>query len=301
MKIGFIGLGNIGSVMAKNLVKEGYALVIHDINRSAGEELLEMGAQWADTPMAVGQAGDTIITSLPGPPQIKAVMEGENGLLSGFSSKNTWIDMSTTDNHEVKRLSELAKEKGVPMLEAPVTGGLTLAKAGGITILVGGDKKVFEAQLPVLKVIGGKIVYIGPIGSASIAKVITNLLALGHLLLAGEAFMLGKAAGLDLSALFEGINASSGASYTIEKEIPLVFNGSYDVGFSMALTCKDLGLNMDLARKLGVPMELGALVEQIFIKAKAQYGDDANSTQAIKLLEDSIHSYIREPGWEDFR
>jgi 3-hydroxyisobutyrate dehydrogenase len=260
-----------------------------------------MGARWADSPKAVAQAGDTIITSLPGPPQVKAVMEGEKGALSGLSENKTWIDMSTTDNSEVKRLSKLAGEKGVSMLEAPVTGGLTLAKAGGITILVGGDKKVFDEHLPVLEVIGGKIIYIGPIGSASIAKVITNFLALGHLLLAGEAFMLGKAAGLNLATLFDGINASSGASYTIEKEIPLVFNGSYDVGFSMALTCKDLGLNMDLAKEHGVPLELGALVEQIFIKAKAQYGDDANSTQAIKLLEDSLKSYMRVPGWEDFR
>ena len=301
MKIGFIGLGNIGSVMAKNLAKDGYSLVIHDLKRTAGNALVEMGAVWADSPKSVAEAADTIITSLPGPPQVRAVIEGEQGVLAGLNAGKTWIDMSTTDADEVKRLSGLAEAKGVPMLEAPVTGGLTLAKAGGISIFVGGDKAVFKTQLPILQAIGGKIVYIGELGKASIAKVLSNLLALGHLLLAGEAFILGKEAGIDPVALFEGFNASSGASYTIEKEIPLVFNGSYDVGFSMALTCKDLGLTMDLARKHGVPLEIGALVEQLFIKAKAQYGEDANSTQGIKLLEDSINSYLRAPGFEDFR
>lgn len=301
MKIGYIGLGSIGSVMAKCLVKDGKKLLIHDLNRAAGDELIAMGAEWADTPKAVAEASDTIITSLPGPPQVRAVMEGEQGVLAGLSAGKTWIDMSTTDSDEVKRLSGLAEAKGVPMLEAPVTGGLTLAKAGGISIFVGGDKTVFDAQLPILQIIGGKIVYIGELGKASIAKVLSNLLALGHLLLAGEAFVLGKEAGIDPVALFDGFNASSGASYTIEKEIPLVFNGSYDVGFSMALTCKDLGLTMDLARKHNVPLELGALIEQLFIKAKVQYGDDAHSTKGVKLLEDSINSYLRAPGFEDFR
>ena len=301
MKIGFIGLGHIGGVMAKNLLKDGYDMIIHDLNRAAGEEMISEGAEWAETPKAIAEAADTIITSLPGPPQVRAVMEGEHGVLAGLSAGKTWIDMSTTDNDEVKRLGALAKAKGVPMLEAPVTGGLTLAKAGGISILVGGEKEVFDVQLPLLSVVGGKIVYIGPLGSASIAKVITNNLALGHLLLAGESFLLAKQAGIDLNAMFECVNASSGASYTIEKEIPLVFNGSYDVGFSMALTCKDLGLTMDLARKHGVPMELSAIVEQMVIRAKAQYGEDANSTQAVKILEDSVNSYLRAPGWDDFR
>ena len=172
-----------------------------------------------------------------------------------------------------------------------------VGKEGGITILVGGEKEVFEAQLPVLQVIGGKILHMGPLGSASVVKVITNLLALGHLILAGEAFMLGKKAGIDLTALFEGIKASSGNSYTIETELPLVYNGSYDVGFSLALACKDLGLAHELGRDHGVPLEIGGLIEQIFIRAKTQYGDDKNSTQAVKLLEDALNDYLRAAGY----
>jgi 3-hydroxyisobutyrate dehydrogenase len=205
--------------------------------------------------------------------------------------------MSTTSEMEIKRLGALAAKNGAAVLEAPVTGGLALAKEAGITILVGGEKEVFEAHLPVLQAIGGKILHMGPLGSASVVKVITNLLALGHLILAGEAFMLGKKAGIDLTALFEGVKASSGNSYTIETEVPLVYNGSYDVGFSLALACKDLGLACELGRKNGVPLELGGLIEQIFIRAKAQYGDDKNSTQAVKLLEDALNVYLRAPGY----
>lgn len=301
MKIGWIGLGSIGNVMASNLIKEGYHLIVHDLDRKTAEKLIASGAEWADTPQVLAGKADTVITSLPGPPQVKAVMESEQGVFAGIRSGSTWIDMSTTDAEEVQRLGKIAAEKGVSVLEAPLTGGVTLAKAGGITMLVGGEKDVFDSQLPMLCKIGGKVLLMGPLGSASIVKVITNLLALGHLIMAGEAFMLGNQAGIDPKALLEGIQASSGNSYTIDKEMPLVYNGSYDVGFSMALACKDLGLTMKHARKYGVPLELGALVEQIFLRAKKQYGASANSTQAVKLLEDVMNVYLRTSGYEDFR
>ena len=301
MIIGWIGLGNIGGVMASNLIKEGYRLIVHDLEYKAAEKLIAAGAEWADTPQALAAEADTIITSLPGPPQVRSVMESKQGVFSGIRAGATWIDMSTTDAEEVERLGKIAADKDVSVLEAPLTGGVTLARAGGITMLVGGEKDVFESQLPMLKKIGGTVLLMGPLGSASIVKVITNLLALGHLIMAGEAFMLGNQAGIDPKALLEGIQASSGNSYTIEKEMPLVYNGSYDVEFSMALACKDLGLTMKHARKYGVPLELGALVEQIFIRAKRMYGDAANSTQAVKLLEDTMNVYLRATGYEDFR
>jgi 3-hydroxyisobutyrate dehydrogenase len=299
--IGWVGLGNIGSVMAGHLLAAGYPLTVHDLRPQAAERLVAAGARWADTARDAAEGADIFFTSLPGPPQVRAVMEGEGDALSGLRAGCAWIDISTTHDKEVRRLGALAEGKGVAMLEAPVTGGLTLAKAGGMTILVGGPKEVFEAQLPVLEVIGGKILYMGPLGNASIVKVLSNLLALGHLVMAGEAFMLGKRAGIDPVALLEGIEASSGNSYTIEKEIPLVYNGSYDVGFSIALSCKDLGLTMDLARKYMVPLEIGSLVEQIFVRARARYGGEANSTEAVRLLEDDLKDYLRAEGYEDFR
>jgi 3-hydroxyisobutyrate dehydrogenase len=162
-----------------------------------------------------------------------------------------------------------------------------------VEVLASAEKEIFEAHLPMLQVIGGKILRMGPLGSASVVKVISNLLALGHMVLAGEAFMLGKRAGIDLAALFEGIMASSGRSRVIRNEMPLVYNGTYDVGFSLALACKDLGLVLEMARTNGVPLELGGLIEQIFIRAKTHYGDDANSTQVVKLIEDTLGDYLR--------
>lgn len=296
-KIGFIGLGNIGSVLAGHLIQAGYPLTVHDLRRETAGELLASGAEWADSPRAVSEVSDTVITSLPGPPQVKAVAEGENGLIAGLRCGCTWMDMSTTNTKEVQRLGKIAEEKGISCLEAPVTGGLALAKEGGITILTGGKKEVFDAHLDILQVMGGKVLYMGPLGSESVVKVISNLLALGHLILAGEAFLLGKRAGIELSALFDGIRASSGNSYTIETEMPLVFDGTYDVGFSLALACKDLNLAYQLGREFGVPLEMGSLIEQIFQRARLQYGDEINSTQAVKLLEDAVGDYLRADGY----
>ena len=157
MKIGWIGLGNIGGVMAANLIKEGYHLIVHDLEYKAAEKLIAAGAEWADTPQALAAEADTIITSLPGPPQVRSVMESKQGVFSGIRAGATWIDMSTTDAEEVERLGIIAAEKDVSVLEAPLTGGVTLARAGGITMLVGGEKDVFESQLPMLKKIGGTV------------------------------------------------------------------------------------------------------------------------------------------------
>jgi 3-hydroxyisobutyrate dehydrogenase len=220
-------------------------------------------------------------------------MEGDENLLSCLREGCTWIEMSTTDSAEIKRLGKIAADKKIHMLEAPVTGGLVLARKGGITILVGGDEHVFETHLPMLQTIGGRIIRTGPLGSANVVKVISNLLALGHMILAGEAFMLGKLAGIELDGLFDGIMSSSGQSRTIRNEMPLVFNGSYDVGFSLELACKDLKLVLDLAKQHELPIELGGLIEQIFIRAKKHYGKDANSTQVVKLLEDTMQQELR--------
>lgn len=295
MKIGFIGLGNIGSIMASNVLKAGYDLTVHDLRREAGEQLIASGAKWADSPREVAETCDTIITSLPGPPQVRTVMEDENGVFSGIRSGSTWIEMSTNDSNEVKRLGAIAEEKGAFALDAPLSGGREAAKAGKITIIVGGKKDVYEAHLPLLQAIGGKIFYLGPLGSGEVAKIVTNLLALGQLVFAGEAFMLGKKAGIDLAALFEATKASHGSSYTLELDFPEVLKGTYDDGFAIEMACKDLRLAVSLARQLSVPLKIGGLVEQLFIWAKAQYGPDVKTPQVVKSLEDAMNVYLRAP------
>ncbi len=209
----------------------------------------------------------------------------------------TWIDSSTNDVHELRRLAGLADAVGVQCLEAPVTGGLHLAAAGRVTVLVGGEEVVFGVHRRVFETIGERILYTGGLGSASTMKVITNMLALIHLVATGEALMLARRGGLDLGQSFEAIRASSGNSFVHETESQVILNGSYDIGFTLDLACKDLGFAHELGREHGVPLELAALVEQTFIRAREQYGGSAWSPMVVKLLEDALQTDLRAPGF----
>lgn len=299
LKLGFIGVGHLGAHLAGSLLRVGFPLTVYDLKREAAAGLLAAGAQWADSPKAVAEAADSVFTCLPSPAAVTAVVSGANGVLAGLRAGGTWIDMSTNDRHEIERLAGLAAEQGVACLEAPVTGGVHKAAAGEITVLVGGDTAVFEAHLPALEAMGGQVFHIGPLGSASVIKVITNMLAFVHLVAAGEALMLAKRGGLDLAQAFEVIKASSGNSFVHETESQLILNGSYNIGFTMDLACKDLYLAHQLGHEFGVPLEVAGLVEQIFRRARAQYGGQAWSTQVVKLLEDALQTDLRAPGFPE--
>jgi 3-hydroxyisobutyrate dehydrogenase len=296
-RLGFIGIGNLGVHLARNLLRAGFALTVHDLNASAAAGLIEAGAMWADSPRAVAEASDSVFTCLPSPRAVTTVVSGEAGILSGLAPGGTWIDMSTNDRHEILRLAALAAQQGVATLESPVTGGVHKAAAGAITVLAGGDPAVFEAHRPAMQAMGGKVFYMGPLGSASVIKVITNMLAFVHLVAAGEALMLAKRGGLDLAQSFEAIKASSGNSFVHETESQVILNGSYNIGFTMDLACKDLNFAMQLGREFAVPLELAGLVEQTFIRARASYGGDAWSSQVVKLLEDALRTDLRAPGF----
>jgi 3-hydroxyisobutyrate dehydrogenase len=296
-RFGFIGLGNLGVHLAGSLLRAGYGLTVFDLNRHAAEPLLSAGARWAESPRAVAMASDSVFTCLPSPAAVTAVVSGENGILTGFAPGTTWIDMSTNDRREILRLADLARAQGVGCLEAPVTGGVHKAASGEITVLVGGDAETYQAHLPAFEAMGGRVFYMGALGSAAVIKVITNMLAFIHLVAAGEALMLAKRGGLDLAQAFEAIKASSGNSFVHETESQLVLNGSYDIGFTMDLACKDLGFATHFGREFGVPLELAGLVEQMFIRARAQYGGGAWSTQVVKLLEDALGTDLRAPGF----
>jgi 3-hydroxyisobutyrate dehydrogenase len=296
-QIGFIGLGNLGFHLASSLVKAGFSLTVHDLNRDAAAPLLERGATWADSPAAVASRCETVMTCLPSPLAVTRVMTGELGILAGLRPGGTWIDCSTNDLHELKRLAGLAAVEGIQCLEAPVTGGVHKAASGDITVLVGGEKAVFDAHLPLFQAIGGEVFHMGPLGSASVIKVITNMLAFIHLVAAGEALMLAKRGGLDLAQAFHAIKASSGNSFVHETESQVILNGSYNINFTMDLACKDLHFAHELGRDFGVPLELAGLVEQTFIRARAQYGGSAWSSQVVKLLEDALGTDLRAPGF----
>ena len=297
MRYGFIGLGNLGRHLAASLLRGGFDLTVHDLNRDAAQALIQNGARWASSPKELAEAVDAVITCLPSPSASSTVLTADNGVLNGLRSGGTWIEMSTTDQNEIARISKLAAERGIATLEAPVTGGVHRAAAGEITVLVGGDRAVYEAHRAALQAMGGAIFYMGELGKACVIKVITNMLAFIHLVAAGEALMLAKRGGLDLAQAFAAIKASSGSSFVHETESQLILNGSYNIGFTMDLACKDLGFAYGFGREFGVPLELAGLTEQIFRRAREQYGGNAQSTQVVKLLEDALHTDLRAPGF----
>lgn len=297
MRYGFIGLGHLGFHLATSLLRSGFALTVHDRNRAAAEPLTAQGAFWAETPQAVAAGCDCVVTCLPSPAVSEVVLAGSDGILSGLKQGGTWIEMSTLGRDEILRLAKLAEAKGVSVLECPVTGGVHRAAEGEITVLVGGDRALFDLHRPALEAMGGQIFHMGPLGSAAVIKVITNMLAFIHLVAAGEALMLAKKGGLDLAQTFHAIRASSGNSFVHETESPLILNGSYDIGFTMDLACKDLGFAMGMSREFGVPLELARRAAEIFQHGRATYGGDAQSTQIVKLLEDALGADLRAPGF----
>ena len=297
MRYGFIGLGNLGTHLAASLVRADFEVTVSDLDGSRAQPLVDAGAKWAATPRAVAQTSDAVITCLPSPAAATAVVAGPDGVFEGLAPGGTWIEMSTTDIVELKRLAELAATRGIATLEAPVTGGVHRAASGRITVLVGGERSVFETHRPALEAMGGRILYMGPLGDAALIKVITNMLAFIHLLATGEALMLARRGGLDLAQAYEAIKASSGNSFVHETEGQLVLNGSYDIGFTMDLAAKDLGFAMAYGRELGVPLELAGLTEETFLRARAAYGGGAPSTQVVKLLEDALDTDLRAPGF----
>lgn len=297
MRYGFIGLGNLGQHLAASLLEAGFALTVTDLRREAAEALLAKGATWADSPRAVAEASDAVITCLPSPAAATAVLTGPDGVLEGLASGGAWIEMSTNDADEVQRIAELAAAKGIDTLEAPVTGGVHRAASGLITVLIGGDEAVFARHKSAFEAMGGEIFHMGPLGSAAVIKVITNMLAFIHLVSVGEALMLAKRGGLDLAQSFAAIRASSGNSFVHETEGQVILNGSYDIGFTLDLAAKDLHFATEMGRRFGVPLEVAGLVEQTFRRAQQQYGGDAWSPKVVKLLEDALGTELRAEGF----
>ncbi|PHP65626.1 3-hydroxyisobutyrate dehydrogenase [Zhengella mangrovi] len=297
MRIGFIGLGNVGAKLADNLLRNGHDLTVRDLDRSAGEPFLAQGARWADTPKAMIEACDVVITCLPSPQACAAVMEGEDGILAGIGPGRIWAEMSTTDAAEIVRLAALVDARGGSAIECPVSGGCHRAATGNISIFAGSDRETFERMLPLLKTLGRRILHTGPIGSASILKVMTNYLATANLLTVCEALTVMKAAGLDLATTYEAMVISSGTSFVAETEGQVILNGSRDIEFTMDLVLKDIGLFQSIADRHGVPLEISPLMIDIFRDGQRRYGARANSDDIIRRLEEATGLDISAPGF----
>jgi len=290
---GFVGLGELGGKLATNLAVAGFAVRVHDLDRGAAEAPLAAGAVWADSPAAAAKGADGLITCLPSPAASNAVLTAADGALAAMAPGTAWIEMSTTDAAEIRRLGALAADRGVGTLECPVTGGVYRAAKGEITVFVGGDAEVLESHRPALSAMCGPLFHLGPLGSASVLKVITNMLTFIDLVALGEALSLAAKAGLDLKQCYSAIRASSGNSVEFECYAPRVLEGSYDSGFTMALTLKDAGFVTALGRELGVPLKLSNLVEQHFVEAKGRYGADAWAPEVVRMMEEAIGMALR--------
>ena len=297
MKIGFIGLGNVGSKLAGSLLRNKFDLTVKDINKNLTENFKKKGAKVTDNAKELAEQTDLIITCLPSPEICAGVMESENGVIDGLSKNKIWLEMSTTDESEVKRLGKLVSNKEAFPLDGPVSGGCHRADTGNIAIFVGGDRKSFEKIMPVLTTMGRKILHTGELGSASILKVITNYLASVHLAALGEAWLIARKSNLNLNKTFKGIAASSGNSFVHETESQVILNGSYNINFTMDLVKKDMSLFDQLSKKFKTPLEISPFILDIFKDAEKKYGSRAWSSMVVKRLEDKFKINFRSPGF----
>jgi len=297
LRYGYVGLGHLGGHLAASLLKAGFAVAVHDLNPRLADRHIALGATWAESPREAGALSDAVITCLPSAKASETVLGGEDGILAGLKRGGAWIEMSTLGRDDILRLAGLAAQRGVATLECPVTGGVHNAASGEITVLVGGSEDLLRQHRAALQAMGGQIHHMGAIGDAAVTKVITNMLAFVHLVAAGEALMLARRGGLDLAKVFEAIRASSGNSFVHETESQLILSGSYDVGFTMDLALKDLGYAVAFGREFGVPLDLAGMTLQTFVRARAQYGGEAPSTQVVRLLEDALGTHLRAPGF----
>ena len=299
VSVGFIGLGNVGGKLAGSLLRNGIDLTVRDLDRDAAQPFLDGGAAWGESPKAMAEACDVVITCLPSPAASAAVMEADDGILAGLRPDSIWAEMSTTDEAEVKRLGAQVAAKGAAAVDCPVSGGCHRAATGNIAIFAGCDRPVFERMLPVLTVLGRRVLHTGQLGSASKLKVMTNYLATANLLTLCEALVTCKATGLDLNTTYEAIRISSGNSFVHETESQVILNGSRDINFTMDLVIKDISLFQELADRAGVPLEISPLMIDIFKDGAARYGDREWSPNIIRRLEEASGLDITAPGFPD--
>ena len=299
MKIGFIGLGNVGGKLASSLLRNKFDLTVRDLEKNLTNDFKNRGAKVSKTAKELAEQTDLIITCLPSPEVCAKVMESSEGVINGLSKNKIWLEMSTTDESEVKRLGKLVMDKKAIPLDGPVSGGCHKAATGNIAIFVGGERNSFEKILPILTIMGRKVLHTGELGTASILKVITNYLASVHLAALGEAWTVAKKSKLNLNKTYKGIAVSSGNSFVHETESQVILNGSYNINFTMDLVKKDMNLFNELSKKLNTPLEISPFVLDIFKDAQKKYGPRAWSSMVVKRLEDKFGLDFRSDGFPD--
>jgi 2-hydroxy-3-oxopropionate reductase len=264
-RVGFVGLGIMGKPMAKNLLKAEFPLVVFSRSKGPLEELVREGAISADSARGVAERAETIITMLPDSPEVREVILGKNGVVEGIKAGSVVIDMSSINPLVTQEISRTLEEKGVKMLDAPVSGGETGAIQGTLAIMVGGEKKVFEDCLEILKAMGKNIVHVGGIGAGGYVKLVNQIIVALNIASVGEAFSLGVKAGLDPQVIYQAIRGGLAGSQVLETKAPMIFGRNFKPGFKIKLHHKDLHNALSTAKDLGVPLPLSSFVQQIFV------------------------------------
>lgn len=297
MKIGFIGLGNVGAKLAGSLIRNGHEVTVRDLDKDAAAPLLDAGAAFGESPKSMAQENELMITCLPSPTASAAVLEADDGIIAGLSDGKIWAEMSTTDEAEVKRLGAKVRAAGASAVDCPVSGGCHRAATGNISIFAGCERDVFERLLPVLTTLGRRVLHTGELGTASTLKVMTNYLATANLLTLCEALTTCKAVGLDLATTYEAIKISSGTSFVHETESQVILNGSRDINFTMDLVLKDIGLFQKIAEDANVPLEISPLMIKIMEDGQKRFGPREWSPNIVKRLEEACGVEVLADGF----
>jgi 3-hydroxyisobutyrate dehydrogenase len=295
-RLGFIGTGNMGRHMARHLLEAGFRLTVHDARRPAAEQLEGAGARWAESPAELAEASDVVFTSLPGPPEVESVSLGDSGVLAHIPDGGTLVDLSTNSPTTIRRIAVVGAERGIAVLDAPVSGGVFGAETGRLAVMVGGERAAFDRCKPMFDAIGDHVVYCGTSGAGSATKLVNNMISLSLNILLGEALSLGVKAGVELETLVDVIQSSSGATWKLGANYPkFLFKGNFEPGFALDLGAKDLRLGTTLAKELGMPLDLANLVEQRFIEAQARGWGHLHSDVVVKLVEERTGVELRLP------
>ena len=297
MKVGFIGLGNAGGKLAGSLLRNGYDLTVRDLNNDLVNEFVERGANSGRSPKKMAEHCDVVITCLPSPKDCSEVMESKDGVLAGLSEGKIWLEMSTTDEAEIRRIGALVDAVGALPIDCPVSGGCHRADTGNISIFAGCTREAFELALPILTTMGRRVLHTGDLGTASKLKVMTNYLATVNLTSIAEALTTMKALGMDMNVTYEAIKASSGNSFVHETESQVILNGSRDISFTMDLVSKDVGIFNELAKRKGLDLEIAPLIVDIFKDGEKRYGPRELSPNIIKRLEEKADVEVLGEGF----
>ena len=297
MKVGFIGLGNAGGKLAGSLLRNGFDLTVRDLNKEFVDEFVQRGAKSGGSPKEMAEHCDVVITCLPSPKACSEVMESKDGVIAGLSKGKIWLEMSTTDEAEIRRIGALVDKLGALPVDCPVSGGCHRADTGNISIFAGCKREAFELALPILTTMGRRVLHTGDLGTASTLKVMTNYLATVNLTSIAEALTTMKALGMDMNVTYEAIKASSGNSFVHETESQVILNGSRDISFTMDLVSKDVGIFNQLAERKGLELEIAPLIVDIFKDGEKRYGPRELSSNIIKRLEEMANVEVLGNGF----